>query len=167
MQSVAPGLLLLWAKPPGRSPYVRANPYRFLLKDEGSCADMLRSSIGTDALFLNMLLLRAEVVWKNSSLFELFWLGAFWSHYCIISGLVCVAWICSRQQSLEVLSFRLTPYPPSMKIAAFALLVAGASFTPVSQQPSEVMEHRALLARGQPQQSFLQNHLEGNTKGEK
>ena len=73
-----------------------------------------------------------------------------------------------------------------MKFAAIALLVAGASSTSASSHEQSLLkhlsfdttlgemvttlntlkEHQALLARGQPQQSFLQNDLEGVTKGE-
>ena len=113
----------------------------------------------------------------------LFYLGAF---SYIMFALVCVAWICSQHQPLEVFSFVSTPHTLSMKFAAIALLVAGASSTSVSSHEQSLLkhlsfdttlgemvttlntlkEHQALLARGQPQQSFLQNDLEGVTKGE-
>ena len=74
-----------------------------------------------------------------------------------------------------------------MKFAAVALLVAGASSASVSSHEQSSLkglsfdttlgdivttlntqhqQYRALLARGQPQQSFLQKDLEGVTKGE-
>ena len=102
-------------------------------------------------------------------------------------GPSCVAQICSTAASSSVF-FASHPQPQSMKIAAFALLVANVASTSVvsreqsllkdmSELLAEVdespeaqqwwMEHRALLARGRPHQNFLQNDLEGVTKGDR